>query len=305
MKRISSILAIFLVISSVAIVAVSAGAQENGNLTINVTPTAEPTPDTTANASDGNDDNTQADVTNGTGATVTPKPVNNGTTATVTPKPNSNATVTPKPTTVPVTPKPTTVTVNPKPNSNATVTPKPTTVPVTPKPTTVTVNPKPNSNATVTPEPTTVTVIPKTTPGKIIPAPVSIKKTIIISKTSPVDKVTAVNPSEVKYADINNEGVQISALHPLSDGVEYVSITNYNAFTAHLEGYKIHEMTCNNTIVFKDIDVLPGHTLKVYTGSHPDGRDVVGTHKLHHIYTQHDTVKLICACGNVISTFKQ
>ena len=277
MKRISSILAIFLVISSVAIVAVSAGAQENGNLTINVTPTAEPTPDTTANASDGNDDNTQADVTNGTGATVTPKPVNNGTTATVTPKPNSNATVTPKPTTVPVTPKPTTVTVNPK----------------------------PNSNATVTPEPTTVTVIPKTTPGKIIPAPVSIKKTIIISKTSPVDKVTAVNPSEVKYADINNEGVQISALHPLSDGVEYVSITNYNAFTAHLEGYKIHEMTCNNTIVFKDIDVLPGHTLKVYTGSHPDGRDVVGTHKLHHIYTQHDTVKLICACGNVISTFKQ
>lgn len=55
-------------------------------------------------------------------------------------------------------------------------------------------------------------------------------------------------------------------------------------------------------LIFKNIDIFPVRTLKVYTDSHPDGPDAVSTHKLHHIYNQHDTVELICVCGNVIST---
>lgn len=255
MKRISSILAIALVLFAGIIIAVSADEQGDGNSTI---PNSTATPDIpTSNVSDtdnetnvtipvNNTSNNQSNVTNGTNVTV-PTNETSGNLSNVT---------------------------------NVT-------------------------NVTVAPKPTNVTVLPKTTTGKIIPAPVSTKKTVIISKNINVDKATAIKPAEVKNTDINNEGVQITALHPLSGGEEYVSITNFNDFTAHLEGYKIHETKCNNTIIFHDIDVLPGHTLKVYTGSHPDGPDVVGTHKLHHIYNQHDKVELICACKNVISVFEK
>jgi hypothetical protein len=180
--------------------------------------------------------------------------------------------------------------------------------------TNATVTPKPNNNVTVTPKPIPGTVIPASTiPIKVVdktnaaapPKPIPGKLTIPRANNGGNIQTPPVNNGEVKYANTNNEGVQITALHPLSEGVEYVSITNFNDFTAHIEGYKIHEMECNNTITFKNIDILPGHTSKVYTGSHPDGPDVVGTHKLHHIYNQHDTVELICACENVISVFEK
>jgi len=420
MKRISSILAIFLVISTVATVAVSAGAQDDGNSTINNTPPAEPTPDTSAS--------NLSDVTNGTNVPVPPTPTNNGTNATIPPTPTNNGTNVTVPTTpvnngtnatnatnttVPLTnsiyiskldvgasgetanqeyvqiTNVGTAAVNMKnwaikdtgakhtylfpaytSNAKSTVTLRSGTGTntantlfwnklsfiwnnngdtaylynsqgdlVSSRGTNVIngtngtngvngTNGTNGTNVTVIPKPTpgqiVPTVTPKPTPGHIIPAATTqinvVDKTkVIVSQkqttakptvpqTKEVGKVTAVRPiisEEVKkYTNINNEGVKITALHPLSAGVEYVSITNFNDFTAHIEGYKIHEMECNNTIVFKDIDIQPGHTLKIYTGNHQSGSDIVSAKKLRHIYTKNDEVELICACGAQISVFK-
>lgn len=199
MKRISSILAIFLVISAVAVVAVSAGTRDDGNSTIqNDTVIVDPTLDTsTGDLSDGNNDTVQADVANETEANVPPAPSD----------------------------------------------------------------------------------------GTTVPAPVETKVNKTVTKT--------------------NEGVRITALHPLSGGVEYVNITNENIFTAHIEGFKLKEMVCGNSFVFPDIDVKPGETLTVYTVKGVNTEESFFMGKTHHIWNAKDTAKLICSCGNETSVFER
>jgi hypothetical protein len=102
-------------------------------------------------------------------------------------------------------------------------------------------------------------------------------------------------------------GVQITDVHPLDDNkVEYINITNYMPTTAHLEGFKIHEVVCNNTILFPaDFDVKSGKTLTIYSGSgnNKPCRFYLGLK--HHFINKKDTIELYCSCGNKTSVYEK
>jgi hypothetical protein len=113
------------------------------------------------------------------------------------------------------------------------------------------------------------------------------------------EKLPAIPPG--KY------GVQITDVHPLDDNkVEYINITNYMPTTAHLEGFKIHEVVCNNTILFPaDFDVKSGKTLTIYSGSgnNKPCRFYLGLK--HHFINKKDTIELYCSCGNKTSVYEK
>jgi hypothetical protein len=116
---------------------------------------------------------------------------------------------------------------------------------------------------------------------------------------------TPKDPEPLPPIPEGKHGIQITDVHPLdSDKVEYINITNYMTTTAHLEGFKIRDVACNNTLIFPaDFDIKSGKTLRIYSGSGESKPCKFYLDLKHHYINKKDRIELYCSCGNKTSEF--